>query len=77
VTSTVVTLAPTGYAYTLLRVVDVLNYPSATCNPTAASWLLIYPPGNTVQTRIPYSGRVCSSATVFSGVQAVRSGNGS
>ena len=43
----VVTLQPGGKANADLHVVDALNFPSATCHPTAAAGFKVFPPGDT------------------------------
>ncbi len=43
----VVTLAPGQTANALLRIVQALNYPQATCSPTATTYLRVYPPNQT------------------------------
>jgi len=42
-----ITLAPGETAYAQLQIVDALNFPSATCKPTKATNLKVYPPNQT------------------------------
>jgi Protein of unknown function (DUF4232) len=42
-----ITLAPGQTADAQLQIVDALNFPSATCNPTKATNLKVYPPNQT------------------------------
>lgn len=76
VSPTVVTLAPGGYAYTTLQVVNVQNYPNADCKPATTSWLLVYPPNTSNLLYIPYNTSVCTTSTVSMSVQAVQAGKG-
>lgn len=76
VTAAAVTLAPGGYAYATLQITDAGNYPEATCDPVATTWLQVYPPNNTGQLYIPYNSTACSANVVTLSVQAVQPGNG-
>ncbi len=38
-------VVPGGHAHAWLEVGAAGNYPAAACQPTAASWLRVYPPG--------------------------------
>lgn len=76
VASKVITLAPGGYAYATLRVTDVLNYPAATCNPAATTYLLVYPPNTSNLLYVPYQSNACTTSKVTMAVQAVQAGNG-
>ena len=64
-----VTLAPGATANAVLQVVDALNFGTATCSPTKAAFLRIYPPNQTVPSTCPTRrrcapsrSRPCSSA---------------
>lgn len=80
-TSTVpslVTLAPEQTANALLRVVDALNYPEATCSPTATTELRIYPPNQTASIDLPFKTTGCASTSVtLMTIGAVQAGTGS
>ena len=71
-----VTLAPGGYAYATLRIVNALNYPSSTCNPVHTTWLQVYPPNSFNQLYVPYDTNACSSSIVTLSIQVVQAGNG-
>jgi hypothetical protein len=72
-----VTLQPGGYANATLRIVQGLNYPTATCKPVAAQWLAVIPPNQYVPLYIHYSSTACKGTTVkLLSVTAVRPGNG-
>lgn len=75
---TVVTLAPGQTANALLRVVDALNFPTATCSPTSTTQLRIYPPNQTAPIDLPYNTTGCKSASVVVAmIGAVQAGTGS
>jgi len=59
-----VTLAVNGTASALLRIVVALNYPAATCHPTRAAGLRVYPPGDLTAAFVPEASlQVCTSAS--------------
>ena len=60
----VVTLSPGQTANALLRVTQALNYPTATCKPTKAMYLQIYPPSQTTAIYLTYAATGCSSTSV-------------
>lgn len=63
--ATVVTLAPGGgVAHATLQVTVAGNYPAGTCQPTAATTLVIYPPGQTAAASVPYATTGCKSTSV-------------
>ena len=59
-----VTLAPGGEANAVLQVTVAGNYPAATCNPTAATTLVVYPPNQTASVSVPYSTTGCAAQGV-------------
>jgi hypothetical protein len=62
--ATVVTLAPGQMANALLRIVQALNYPQATCSPSATTYLQIYPPNQTTPVYVAFKSTGCTSAAV-------------
>ncbi|MBR7839513.1 DUF4232 domain-containing protein [Actinospica durhamensis] len=77
VAKTLVTLQPGGYAYATLQIGDAGNYPSATCNPTPTTYLMVYPPNTSNQLYIPYTSTACTSSSVVTlHVEAVQAGTG-
>jgi len=62
--ATVVTLAPGAVAHATLQVTVAGNYPAGTCQPTAATTLVIYPPGQTAAASVPYSTTGCKSTSI-------------
>jgi len=74
---TLVTLAPGATANALLQIVDALNYPSATCGPTKATALKIYPPNQTEPVYLPNTSSGCAKPVQIMYVGAVRPGSGS
>ena len=63
-TPATVTLAPQGIASATLRVVDAGNYSPATCSPRAATYLQVYPPGQTGALYMAYGSTACAKAAV-------------
>lgn len=63
-TPSLVTLAPGKTANALLRVVQALNYPTATCSPIPTTKLRIYPPNQTTSVDVPFKSTGCMSTSV-------------
>jgi hypothetical protein len=74
---TLVTLAPGATANALLQIVDALNYPSASCGPTKATALKIYPPNQTEPVYLPNTSSGCAKPVQIMYIGAVRPGSGS
>ena len=72
-----ITLAPDATANALLQIVDALNYPAATCAPTKATALKVYPPNQTVPVYLPSTANGCANPVQIMYVGPVRSGSGS
>ncbi len=72
-----ITLAPGATANALLQIVDALNYPSASCGPTKAAALKIYPPNQTVPVYLPNTSNGCSHPVQIMYIGAVQAGSGS
>jgi len=72
-----VTLSPGATANALLQIVDALNYPSATCGPTKATALKIYPPNQTEPVYLPNTSSGCAKPVQIMYIGAVRPGSGS
>jgi hypothetical protein len=60
----VVTLGAGQSANATLRIVEAGNYPTATCKPTATSFLQIFPPGQTTPIYLAYKSTGCASSSV-------------
>ena len=71
-----VTLLPNGHANAVLQVGDFDNWPASTCGPVSTTYLLVYPPNDTSQVKIPYTTTGCSGNVVTLHVQAVQPGAG-
>jgi hypothetical protein len=68
-----VTLAPGASATAELQIVDALNFGSATCSPTKAAYLRVYPPNQTAPVYLANVSETCAQPvqTLFiSAVQA-------
>ncbi len=68
-----VTLAPGASATAVLQIVDALNFGSATCSPTKAAYLRVYPPNQTAPVYLANVSETCAQPvqTLFiSAVQA-------
>jgi hypothetical protein len=62
-------------ATVVLRITDVLNYPTSTCRPVTAAGLRVYAPGQTASTTIPFPFGACSrSGPTYLSVEAVQKG---
>ena len=72
-----VTLAPGATANAQLQIVDALNYPPASCGPTKATALKIYPPNQTVPVYLPNTSNGCTKPVQIMYIGAVRPGSGS
>jgi hypothetical protein len=73
----VVTLAPGATANALLQIVDALNYPPASCGPTKATALKIYPPNQTVPVYLPSTSTGCGKSVQIMYIGPVQPGSGS
>jgi hypothetical protein len=71
-----VTLAPGATANAVLQIVNALNYPSATCDPTKATALKIYPPNQTEPVYLPSTATGCDKPVQTMFIAAVRPGAG-
>jgi hypothetical protein len=70
-----ITLRPGESAHAWLQVADAQNYPSASCEPTTASVLRVYPPGDKGARDVDRSLTACRSASSpILTVTAVRAG---
>jgi len=67
-----VTLAPGATANAQLQIVDALNFPSASCGPTKATALKIYPPNQTEPVYLPNTSTGCSKPVQIMYIGAVR-----
>jgi len=72
-----ITLAPGATANALLQIVDALNYPPATCAPTKATALKVYPPNQTAPAYLPTTSNGCADPVQIMNVSAVQPGSGS
>jgi hypothetical protein len=70
----VVTLAAGAAATARLQLVEVLNYPSTTCDPVSGDYLQVYPPGQTVPVYLPYKGQTCAKPVFALGISTVMAG---
>ena len=52
---------------------DALNYPSASCGPTKATALRIYPPNQTVPVYLPNTSNGCAKPVQIMYIGAVQS----
>jgi hypothetical protein len=64
-----ITLAPGATATGQLQIVDALNFPSATCRPTKATNLKVYPPNQTAPVYLADTSYGCARSvqTMFIG----------
>jgi hypothetical protein len=71
-----VTLAPGASANAVVQIVDALNYGPATCSPTKADFLRIYPPNQTVPVYLAYATQTCAQPIQTLSVSPVQAGSG-
>jgi len=71
-----ITLAPGATGNALLQIVDALNYPSATCRPTKATALKVYPPNQTAPVYLPNTSTACSKPIQTMNIGPVQAGSG-
>lgn len=69
--ATLVTLAPGATALAQVQLVDVLNYPTANCVPVSASYLQVYPPGQTMPLYLPFTAQACTKPVFTLGIGTV------
>ena len=67
-----VTLAAGATANAQLQIVDALNFPSASCGPTKATALKIYPPNQTEPVYLPNTSAGCSKPVQIMYIGTVR-----
>lgn len=67
-----VTLAAGATANAQLQIVDALNFPSASCAPTKATALKIYPPNQTEPVYLPNTSNGCTKPVQIMYIGAVR-----
>jgi hypothetical protein len=71
-----VRLAAGGTAHAWLQVTVAANYPASTCRPVTASWLRVYPPGETAAGYVGHTFNACSAtSTALLAVLPVRAGH--
>ena len=72
-----VTLRRGATAHVLLRIVDVANFPAASCDPASAVALRVYPPNDRRPVQVPFSFQACrKSGPVFLDVRTTVGGAG-
>lgn len=55
-----VTLAPGAVASALVKITDAYNYPTGSCDPTATTYLVVYPPNTSVPIHLSYHAVTCA-----------------
>jgi len=60
----------------LLQVVDALNFGTASCSPTKAAFLRVYPPNQTVPVYLPDTSEICAQPVQTLFISAVQPGTG-
>jgi len=71
-----ITLAPGATANAQLQIVDALNYPSATCGPTKAAALKVYPPNQKASVYLPNTSETCTKSVQTMNIGPVQAGSG-
>ena len=71
-----ITLATGATASAVLQVVDALNFGTATCSPTKAAFVRIYPPNQTAPVYLADASQVCAQPVQTLFISAVQAGSG-
>lgn len=71
-----ITLPSGAIASAALRIVDALNFGSATCGPTKAAFLRVYPPNQTVPVYLADASEICAQPVQTLFISAVQAGSG-
>jgi hypothetical protein len=71
-----ITLASGATASAMLQVVDALNFGPATCSPTKAAFLRVYPPNQTAPVYLADASEVCAQPVQTLFISAVQAGSG-
>ena len=71
-----ITLASGATASAVLQIVDALNFGTATCSPTKAAFLRIYPPNQTAPVYLADASEVCAQPVQTLFISAVQAGSG-
>ena len=71
-----ITLASGATASAVLQVVDALNFGTATCSPTKAAFVRIYPPNQTAPVYLADASEVCAQPVQTLFISAVQAGSG-
>lgn len=71
-----ITLASGATASAVLQIVDALNFGTATCSPTKAAFLRIYPPNQTAPVYLANASEVCAQPVQTLFISAVQAGSG-
>jgi Protein of unknown function (DUF4232) len=71
-----ITLATGAAANAVLQIVDALNFGSATCSPTQAAFLRVFPPNQTVPVFLPDTSQICAQPVQTLFISAVQAGAG-
>jgi hypothetical protein len=74
---TQITLAAGATANAVLQVVDALNFGAATCGPTKAAFLRVFPPNQTAPVYLADTSEVCAQPVQTLFIGAVQAGSGS
>jgi Protein of unknown function (DUF4232) len=72
-----ITLASGASANAVVQIVDALNFPTATCSPTQAAFLRVYPPNQTAPVYLADASQACAEPVQTLYVTAVQAGSSS
>jgi len=72
-----ITLATGASANAQLQIVDALNFGSATCSPTQAAFLRVFPPNQTAPVYLTDTSQTCAQPVQTLFISAVQAGSGS
>ena len=67
-----IVLSSGTHADSVLQIVDALNFGAATCSPTQAAFVRVYPPNQTVPVYLPNTSLTCAQPVQTLFISAVR-----
>ena len=73
-TKVLVTLAPGATANAVLKIADAYNFPTPPCDPTNTTYLVVYPPNNSVPIHLKFSAVTCAGPVQTLTADAVQAG---
>jgi Protein of unknown function (DUF4232) len=73
-TKVLVTLAPGATGNAVLKIADAYNFPTSPCDPTSTTYLVVYPPNNSVPIHLKFAAVTCAGPVQTLTADAVQAG---